>query len=236
MLLATCTFGVKKLGLRSRLRSVLSRHTTHTLYLPGRKWIRDFAPSYFPSNWTRTTMATCSNQQRKTRPPCDTTRCTGFVPALMFGGPDTLDHLEKVKAVETSHPALPNRRTPALQFFRSVDDRSRQRTKVVLNGQSFFQIFREIRWGNRIGGKCRFRASIATKANYPISYWNIGQSMVGPVTATGFSGSSILRNMKEWWHPGFEETKLKEKDNYHLIARGAFGNLYLWGEENRIFP
>ncbi|VVO28158.1 GAD-like domain-containing protein [Pseudomonas fluorescens] len=24
----------------------------------------------------------------------------GFVPALMFGGPDTLDHLEKVKAVE----------------------------------------------------------------------------------------------------------------------------------------
>ncbi|MEX5669362.1 DUF1851 domain-containing protein, partial [Pseudomonas neuropathica] len=24
----------------------------------------------------------------------------GFVPALLFGGPDTLDHLEKVKAVE----------------------------------------------------------------------------------------------------------------------------------------
>jgi hypothetical protein len=24
----------------------------------------------------------------------------GFVPALMFGGPDTLDHIEKVKAVE----------------------------------------------------------------------------------------------------------------------------------------
>jgi hypothetical protein len=24
----------------------------------------------------------------------------GFVPALMFGGPDTRDHLEKVKAVE----------------------------------------------------------------------------------------------------------------------------------------
>jgi hypothetical protein len=24
----------------------------------------------------------------------------GFVPALMLGGPDTLDHLEKVKAVE----------------------------------------------------------------------------------------------------------------------------------------
>ncbi|MCK8664551.1 DUF1851 domain-containing protein [Pseudomonas azerbaijanoccidens] len=28
-----------------------------------------------------------------------------------------------------------------------------------------------------------------------------------------------------------EETKLKEKDNYHLIARSAFGDLYLWGEK-----
>ena len=28
-----------------------------------------------------------------------------------------------------------------------------------------------------------------------------------------------------------EETKLIEKDNYHLIARSAFGDLYLWGEK-----
>jgi hypothetical protein len=28
-----------------------------------------------------------------------------------------------------------------------------------------------------------------------------------------------------------EGTKLKEKDNYHLIARSAFGDLYLWGEK-----
>ena len=28
-----------------------------------------------------------------------------------------------------------------------------------------------------------------------------------------------------------EDTKLKEKDNYHLIARSAFGDLYLWGEK-----
>jgi hypothetical protein len=27
------------------------------------------------------------------------------------------------------------------------------------------------------------------------------------------------------------ETKLKERDTYHLIARSAFGDLYLWGEK-----
>ncbi|WP_268800130.1 GAD-like domain-containing protein [Pseudomonas huanghezhanensis] len=28
-----------------------------------------------------------------------------------------------------------------------------------------------------------------------------------------------------------EGTKLEERDTYHLIARGAFGDLYLWGEK-----
>ncbi|WP_246765814.1 GAD-like domain-containing protein, partial [Pseudomonas syringae] len=28
-----------------------------------------------------------------------------------------------------------------------------------------------------------------------------------------------------------EGTKFEKRDNYHLIARGAFGDLYLWGEK-----
>ncbi|SES69300.1 GAD-like domain-containing protein [Pseudomonas graminis] len=40
------------------------------------------------------------NSARKKLGPLRHDELYGFVPALMFGGPDTLDHLEKLKAVE----------------------------------------------------------------------------------------------------------------------------------------
>ena len=32
-----------------------------------------------------------------------------------------------------------------------------------------------------------------------------------------------------------EGTKFEQRDTYHLIARSAFGDLYLWGEKNGVF-
>jgi hypothetical protein len=90
----------EKTGASLKITSVLSRYTTHTSIFTGEqmdKGLRNFLLSReVDSN-------DYGDKFKPAKKKLGTLRhdeMYGFVPALMFGGPDTLDHLEKVKAVE----------------------------------------------------------------------------------------------------------------------------------------
>ncbi|MNJ38352.1 GAD-like domain protein [compost metagenome] len=87
-------------GASLKITSVLSRYTTHTsIYVGGQmdQGVRSFILSrQVESN----NYGGLFKSARKKLGVLHHDEMYGFVPALMFGGPDTLEHLEKVKAVE----------------------------------------------------------------------------------------------------------------------------------------
>ncbi|WP_177435509.1 GAD-like domain-containing protein [Pseudomonas sp. Sample_22] len=93
-------FWGEKTGASLKITSVLSRYTARTsLYAEDEmdKALRSFILS---RNVDSNDYGDLFKPAKKKLGPLRHDEMYGFVPALMFGGPDTLDHLEKVKAVE----------------------------------------------------------------------------------------------------------------------------------------
>lgn len=87
-------------GASLNITSIVSRYTTYTSMLPEEQMDKRFQNFLLSTEVEYNDFDDMFKPAKKKLGPLDHDEMYGFVPALMFGGPDTLDHLEKVKAVE----------------------------------------------------------------------------------------------------------------------------------------
>ncbi|MBV4521668.1 DUF1851 domain-containing protein [Pseudomonas sp. SWRI74] len=90
----------EKTGASLKITSVLSRYTTHTSIYTGKEMDKGLRSFILSRNVDSNDYGDLFKPAKKKLGTLRHDEMYGFVPALGFGGPDTLDHLEKVKAVE----------------------------------------------------------------------------------------------------------------------------------------
>jgi hypothetical protein len=90
----------EKTGASLKITSILSRYTTHTSIYTGDEMDKGLRSFILSRNVDSNDYGDLFKPAKKKLGTLRHDEMYGFVPALMFGGPDTLDHLEKVKAVE----------------------------------------------------------------------------------------------------------------------------------------
>ena len=90
----------EKTGASLKITSVLSRYTTHTSIFTGEQMDKGLRNFLLSREVDSNDYGDLFKPAKKKLGTLHHDEMYGFVPALMFGGPDTLDHLEKVKAVE----------------------------------------------------------------------------------------------------------------------------------------
>jgi hypothetical protein len=90
----------EKTGASLKITSVLSRYTTHTSIYTGKEMDKGLRSFILSRNVGSNDYGDLFKPAKKKLGTLRHDEMYGFVPALVFGGPDTLDHLEKVKAVE----------------------------------------------------------------------------------------------------------------------------------------
>jgi hypothetical protein len=93
-------FWGEKTGASLTITSCLSRYTTHTSIFSGEQLNKELQNFLLSTEVRYNNYGDFFKPAMKKLGPLRHDEMYGFVPALMFGGPDTLDHLEKVKAVE----------------------------------------------------------------------------------------------------------------------------------------
>ncbi|WP_130903783.1 GAD-like domain-containing protein [Pseudomonas sp. Sample_22] len=93
-------FWGEKTGASLDITSHLSRYSTHTSIYTGDLMDKGFQSFLLSIDVELNDYGDLFQPAIKKLGPLRHDEMYGFVPALMFGGPDTLDHLEKVKAVE----------------------------------------------------------------------------------------------------------------------------------------
>jgi len=87
-------------GASLKLTSILSRYTTHTSIFTGEQMDKGLRNFLLSRDVDTNNYGDLFKPAKKKLGNLRHDEMYGFVPALMLGGPDTLDHLEKVKAVE----------------------------------------------------------------------------------------------------------------------------------------
>ncbi|MBF4555735.1 DUF1851 domain-containing protein [Pseudomonas sp. p50] len=87
-------------GASLKLTSILSRYTTHTSIFTGEQMDKGLRNFLLSRDVDTNNYGDLFKPAKKKLGTLRHDEMYGFVPALMLGGPDTLDHLEKVKAVE----------------------------------------------------------------------------------------------------------------------------------------
>ena len=90
----------EKTGFSLKITSVISRCVIHNFELRIEEMDREFQDFLLSTDVDSNDYGDLFKPAKKKLGPLRHDEMYGFVPALMFGGPDTLDHLEKVKAVE----------------------------------------------------------------------------------------------------------------------------------------
>ncbi|KPH00185.1 glutamyl-tRNA amidotransferase [Pseudomonas sp. RIT-PI-q] len=90
----------EKTGFSLKITSVLSRCVIHNFELRIEEMDREFQDFLLSTDVDSNDYGDLFKPAKKKLGTLRHDEMYGFVPALMFGGPDTLDHLEKVKAVE----------------------------------------------------------------------------------------------------------------------------------------
>jgi hypothetical protein len=90
----------EKTGASLKITSVLSRYTTHTSIFTGEQMDKGLRNFLLSREVDSNDYGDMFKPAKKKLGTLRHDEMYGFVPALMFGGPDTLDHLEKVKVVE----------------------------------------------------------------------------------------------------------------------------------------
>jgi len=87
-------------GASLKLTSILSRYTTHTSIFTGEQMDKGLRNFLLSRDVDTNNYGDLFKPAKKKLGTVRHDEMYGFVPAFMLGGPDTLDHLEKVKAVE----------------------------------------------------------------------------------------------------------------------------------------
>lgn len=87
-------------GASLKLTSILSRYTTHTSIFTGEQMDKGLRNFLLSRDVDTNNYGDLFKPAKKKLGNLRHDEMYGFVPAFMLGGPDTLDHLEKVKAVE----------------------------------------------------------------------------------------------------------------------------------------
>ena len=90
----------EKTGASLDITSHLSRYVTHTSIYTGEQMGKGLQAFLLSIEVDSNDYGDLFKPAKKKLGTLRHDEMYGFVPALMFGGPDTLDHLEKVKAVE----------------------------------------------------------------------------------------------------------------------------------------
>ncbi|KAI2694092.1 GAD-like domain-containing protein [Pseudomonas sp. TNT3] len=90
----------EKTGASLKLTSILSRYTTHTSIFTGEQMDKGLRNFLLSRDVDTNNYGDLFKPAKKKLGTLRHDEMYGFVPAFMLGGPDTLDHLEKVKAVE----------------------------------------------------------------------------------------------------------------------------------------
>ncbi|VVQ00586.1 GAD-like domain-containing protein [Pseudomonas fluorescens] len=90
----------EKTGFSLKITSVLSRVVIKKFDVTSEEMDRELQSFVLPRNVDSNDYGDLFQPAKKKLGTLHHDEMYGFVPALMFGGPDTLDHLEKVKAVE----------------------------------------------------------------------------------------------------------------------------------------
>ena len=90
----------EKTGASLKITSVLSRYTTHTSIFTGEQMDKGLRNFLLSREVDSNDYGDLFKPARKKLGTLRHDEMYGFVPALMFGGSDTLDHLEKVNALE----------------------------------------------------------------------------------------------------------------------------------------
>ena len=90
----------EKTGASLDITSHLSRYTTHTSIYTGDQMDKGFQSFLLSVGVDSNDYGDLFKPAKKKLGTLRHDEMYGFVPALTFGGPDTLDHLQKVKAVE----------------------------------------------------------------------------------------------------------------------------------------
>jgi hypothetical protein len=90
----------EKTGASLKITSVLSRYTTHKSIFTGEQMDKGLRNFLLSREVDSNDYGDLFKPAKKKLGTLRHDEMYGFVPALMFSGPDTLDHLEKVKAVE----------------------------------------------------------------------------------------------------------------------------------------
>ena len=93
-------FWGEETGASLKITSIVSRYITHTSILPKEQMDKRLHNFLLSTEVEYNDFDDLFKPARKKLGTLRHDEMYGFVPALMFGGPDTLDHLEKVKAVE----------------------------------------------------------------------------------------------------------------------------------------
>ena len=87
-------------GASLKLTSILSRYTTHTSIFTGEQMDKGLRNFLLSRDVDTNNYGDLFKPAKKKLGNLRHDEMYGFVPAFMLGGPDTIDHLEKVKAVE----------------------------------------------------------------------------------------------------------------------------------------
>ncbi|MFQ6571948.1 GAD-like domain-containing protein [Pseudomonas sp. UM16] len=93
-------FWGEKTGASLDITSHLSRYATHTSIFTGNQVDKGISSFLLSMEVDTNDYGDLFGPAKKKLGTLRHDEMYGFVPALMFGGPDTLEHLEKVKAVE----------------------------------------------------------------------------------------------------------------------------------------
>lgn len=90
----------ERTGASLKITSILSRYTTHSSIYTGEQMDKGFRSFLLSRNFDSNDYGDLFKPAKRKLGALRHDEMYGFVPAFMLGGPDTLDHLEKVKAVE----------------------------------------------------------------------------------------------------------------------------------------
>jgi hypothetical protein len=90
----------EKTGFSLKITSIISRCVIHNFEPTPEQMDRKLQDFLLSTDVDSNDYGDLFKPAKKKLGPLRPDEMYGFVPALMFGGPDTLDHLEKVKAVE----------------------------------------------------------------------------------------------------------------------------------------
>ncbi|WP_223501491.1 GAD-like domain-containing protein [Pseudomonas sp. BF-R-24] len=93
-------FWGEETGASLKIISIVSRYITHTSTLPKEQMDKRLHNFLLSTEVEYNDFDDLFKPAKKKLGTLRHDEMYGFVPALMFGGPDTIDHLEKVKAVE----------------------------------------------------------------------------------------------------------------------------------------